>query len=46
MNRGETVNKLVERFVESSKKNGSQISEREARKIALRAEKINRRKQQ
>ena len=44
--RKETVEKLVERFVESSKRNGQQITESAARKIALRAEKINRRTKQ
>lgn len=44
--RKETVEKLVERFVESSKRHGDQITESAARKMALRAEKINRRNQQ
>ena len=44
--RKETVEKLVERFVESSKRHGEQITESAARKMALRAEKINRRNQQ
>jgi hypothetical protein len=44
--RKETVEKLVERFVESSKRNGQQITESAAREMALRAEKINRRNQQ
>jgi hypothetical protein len=43
--RKETVEKLVERFVESSKRNGQQMTETAARKMALRAEKINRRNQ-
>jgi len=42
MSRKNTVEKLVARFVDSSKRHGQQITEREARKMALRAEKINR----
>ena len=41
--RKKTVEKLVARFVESSKRHGDQMPESEARKLALRAEKINRR---
>ncbi len=44
--RKETVEKLTQRFVESSKRHGQQITESAARKMALRAEKINRRTKQ
>ena len=40
--RRKTVEKLTARFVESSKRHGKQITEKSARKLALRAEKINR----
>ena len=42
MNRKKTGEQLTHRFVESSKRAGAQITEKQARTMAIKAEKINR----